>query len=462
MIVWSAVEPERVGEVALLDPSDGLVVLGRGETGDEPRAAFVRQRPGKSEVRPVLGGPGLSRRQLLLRPASDRTIHLRRVGRCPVTLHGRHIDEAEVVEGDVIELDHQLSLLCTARPLRLAELDAYPDGAMRRFGEPDAHGIVGEAPVTWELRERLAFASLANQHVLLLGESGVGKELAAHAIHAMSPRASRPIVTRNAATMPPGILDAELFGNVRDYPNAGMRERAGLIGEADGSTLFLDEIGEMPPDLQAHLLRVVDAGGEYQRLGDARTRRANIRLVVATNRSPGELKHDLLARLTLQLTVPPLRERSEDIPMLLRYVALRAAQQAPRLGDRFIQGWDGRTGAPRIAQRLVTRLLSFPCEHNMRDVNQLLWKALSSSKGSVIEDTAEVRAAHPAPAPQRVDSVPPPEPTAEQIRDALEVSEGNVTRAAVKLGLPSRYALYRYMRKHGIERAPKSGGSNPG
>jgi DNA-binding NtrC family response regulator len=283
-----------------------------------------------------------------------------------------------------------------------------------------------------------------------VGESGTGKELAACAIHGLSPRSSHPIVARNAATLPSGIIDAELFGNVRDYPNAGMRERPGLIGEADGSTLFLDEIGEMPQDLQAHLLRVLDSNGEYQRLGDARTRRARLRLVVATNREPTDLKHDLLARLTLRISVPGLDAHREDIPLLARRLVLNAAREAPNLGDRFVQGWDGRSGEPRLGQKLVTRLLGLAYGHHVRDLDQVLWRAMSTSSGHVIDDTAEVREAFPLP------SSPPAEPSraeprSEDVQEALEANQGNVTRAARQLGLPNRYALYRLMRKLGID-----------
>ncbi len=136
----------------------------------------------------------------------------------------------------------------------------------------------------WQMRERIAFAANAGKHVLLHGESGTGKELAARALHALSSRAGKPFVSRNAATLPSGLIDAELFGSARNYPNAGMPERAGLVGQADGGTLFLDEIAEIPAEQQAHLLRVLDADGEYQRLGEATTRRSDLVLVGATNR----------------------------------------------------------------------------------------------------------------------------------------------------------------------------------
>jgi two-component system nitrogen regulation response regulator GlnG/two-component system response regulator HydG len=451
VLAWSAAEPWRVGEVALLDPKLGPYVFGRGDapSAGEASVAFVRQRPSGLEPQPSLQGPGVSRRQLLFSQGKEGTLHVRRVGRCPVSVSGNLVEEAEIAPGDVLELDQQLTFLCTTRPLRLPSLDAYPDHAVPPFGEPDPHGIVGESPAVWLLREQLGFAAVANQHVLLLGESGSGKELAAHAIHALSPRASKALVARNAATLPPGIIDAELFGNVRDYPNPGMRERPGIIGEADGSTLFLDEIGELPQDMQAHLLRVLDANGEYQRLGDARTRRAQLRLVAATNRDPDELKHDLLARLTLRVSVPGLDQRAEDIPLLVRRLVLRAAQASPPLGQRFLEGWDGSKGEPRVAQKLVGRMLRMRCEHHVRDLDQMLWRAMSTSRGGVIEDTQEVQEAFPVPtgsaAGVRV------EPSADEIREALRSQDGNVTQAARVLGLPSRFVLYRLMRKLGVE-----------
>lgn len=448
VLVWSAAEPWRVGEVALIDSDRAPFVFGRSAPdAHESPVTFARQRPTGLEAQPTLLGPGISRRQLLLAPGSDHCVHVRRVGRCPMVVSGCPAVEADLAPGDLLELDQQLTFLCTTRPVNLPSLDAYPDEAVPAFGAPDPHGIVGESPAAWELREELAFAAVANQHVLLLGESGTGKELAARAIHLLSPRSSKAMVSRNAATLPSGIIDAELFGNVRDYPNPGMRERPGIIGEADGSTLFLDEIGELPPEMQAHLLRVLDADGEYQRLGDARTRRAQLRLVAATNRDPDDIKHDLLARLTLRVTVPGLEERREDIPLIVRRLALLAARDAAVLGQRFVEGWDGRRGEPRVGQKLMGRLVRLRCDHHVRDLNQALWRAMSTSRGSLIDDTPEVQEAFPVQeraGPARA------EPTAEEVREALRQQQGSVTRAARELGLSSRYALYRLMRKLGV------------
>ncbi len=131
--------------------------------------------------------------------------------------------------------------------------------------------------------------------MLLLGESGAGKELAARALHVLSRRPG-VMTSRNAATLPDSRGGRQLFGTPRTEPG-GMPERRGLIGEANGSTLFLDEIGELSQTMQAHLLRVLDHGGEYQRLGDSSRLFSDFRLIAATNRDPSTLKHDFLARL---------------------------------------------------------------------------------------------------------------------------------------------------------------------
>jgi transcriptional regulator with GAF, ATPase, and Fis domain len=159
-----------------------------------------------------------------------------------------------------VNLDDQLVLLATMRP-RAPYLRATTAPPFS-FGAPDPHGVVGESPAIWRLREALAFVARRAEHVLVTGPSGVGKELIARAVHDLSARAKKAFVSRNAATLPSGIIDAELFGNAKNYPNAGMPERAGLVGDAHGGTLFLDEIGELSTELSSHLLRLLD-GGEY-------------------------------------------------------------------------------------------------------------------------------------------------------------------------------------------------------
>src|SRR5262249_25411340 len=223
-----------------------------------------------------------------------------------------------------------------------------------------------------------------------------------------------------------GLVDAELFGTARNYPNAGSPERPGLVGQADGSTLFLDEIGELPPPLQAHLLRLLDHGGEYQRLGEPQSRTADLRVVAATNRPIDSLKHDFAARFPARLRVPGLGERREDIPLLARHQLRLLVEGNPLLRARFSDA-----AGPRIDPALVEALLLHRFRHHLRELERLLWLSASTSRGDFVELTDEVRAelrAGPA-------AVSPGSMDAAAVQAALEAAEGNVTSAAKALGL---------------------------
>ena len=478
VVAWSLAEPHRVGEVLLV--AEGPLVVGRGDAseseGGAPRARLVRQRPGVSEGTGPLRAPGLSRHQLVVEPRGGG-LAIERHGRCEVLVGGRVVDEAIVRPGETVTIRNQLVLLCARRPQRLPELRCYDVGRARVFGAADEHGIVGESPAIWSLRDELAFAASSDVHVLLLGASGAGKELAAAAIHAMSARRARPLVARSAATFPPGLVDAELFGNARDYPNAGMPERPGLVGEADGGALFLDEIGELDAASQAHLLRVLDRGGEYTRLGEARPRRASLRLVAATNRAPSEMKPDLLARLALRARLPGLDERREDIPLLATHLLRRAAARNPTVGPRFFERWDGVGGEPRVAPEVIEHLLVRAFSHHARELEALLWEAIRSSRGTYLEApaawTVDAPAGGAAVDPSRAEAIErrgertakgsaprvartarPPrgrEPTAEELRAALARHAGQKGAVCEELGLSSRFALYRLLKRHGID-----------
>ncbi|MBX3274654.1 MAG: sigma-54-dependent Fis family transcriptional regulator [Sandaracinaceae bacterium] len=424
----------------------GPCVFGRGPARPDdpsPRVGWLRQRPGRNEPTPPSEGASLSRRQLELEAAGDRLL-VRRVGRAPLRFDGRLTDEGELRPDDVLEIEEQLVLLCVRRPVSLPASRAWSASADFAFGAPDRFGIVGESPAAWALRDDLAFAAQRPLHVLLLGPSGTGKELAAQALHALSGR-ERPMVARNAATIPPGIADAELFGNVRDYPNPGMKEREGLLGAADGSTLFLDEIGELPEDLQAHLLRVLDAG-EHHRLGEERARRVDVRLVGATNRGLDSLKHDLAARMTLRIEVPPLSARREDVPLIARAILRRAASADPRLAAQlFDERADGLE--PRLAPEIVVALARHPLPLGVRELEALLWRSIRESTGRWIVLARDAAAAAPrarATGPEAIDAA--------AIRAALDAAGGVVSDAAEALGLANRHVLHRLMKKHGVAR----------
>jgi transcriptional regulator with PAS, ATPase and Fis domain len=447
VIAWCLDEPHRVGEVALF-AERAEHALGRGDGDGEKRVRFFRQRPGRLQRTESLSGLALSRRQLTVRRANSG-LDVARVGRCALLVNGAVVDKATVSAGDTIYLRGQLLLHCTQRLTSLPRTSYFEEDEFPPFGEPDHFGLLGESTAVWQLRERLAFVAAAGKHVLLHGESGAGKELAARAVHGLSPRAAKPFVARNAATLPAGLIDAELFGNAKNYPNPGMAERAGLIGEAHGGTLFLDEIAELPEEQQAHLLRVLDADGEYQRLGDSTVRRSAFTLVGATNRDLGTLKHDVLARLALRVELPNLDARREDIPLLVRHLLILAAKKSPRIAERFVvTGQDGRAG-PRADPALLEHLLSRNYDTNVRELDAVLWRAIAGSSGDTVLLTDELRR----------ESRPPPrsEPTADELRSALRTAKGSVTAAAQALGL-SRFALYRLLKKHQIATEEPEGG----
>jgi len=438
VIVWSAAEPARIGEVAVLASNGMSSMLGRGEgdDADEPRLRFFRQRPSVLAPTEPFASPGLSRRQLLVHPLDDGAT-VERVGQCGLEINGERCDAGNVRHGDVIHLRNELVLLCVRRPAFMPPLRLFPSAAIPPFGSPDAFGILGESPLSWQLRESIAFAAKAATHVLVLGESGTGKELAARAVHALSVRSKKAFLARNAATLPAGLVDAELFGNAKNYPNPGMPERAGLIGEADGGTLFLDEIGELPSELQAHLLRALDSDGEYQRLGEAQTRRSSFRLVAATNRDPSALKHDFLARFTAQIELPNLDLRREDVPLLLAHLLVRAKKRSPEVAGRFT----------RFDPHLVIHVVRQPLPGNVRELDSLLWKGMAESANETITLPRHLRERRDV---SDAGPVERPEPTLQEIHDALAAQGNSVPKAAKALGLSSRYALYRLMKKHEI------------
>jgi two-component system nitrogen regulation response regulator GlnG/two-component system response regulator HydG len=440
VILWSLDEPSRIGQAALVL---GTSVLGRGGSQVEDgasRLVFAKQRPGSTKESTPLVSSRISRVQLKIEPAQDGKVTVTNVGKLALLHRGAEVKKLDAQPGDVLVLKNSLVLLVTRRTPVLEEASNLENPSFG-FGEPDTYGIVGESPASWRLRDAIAFAARSPHHVLVQGPSGVGKELTARAVHGMSPRSKKELIARNAATFPSGIVDAELFGNAKGYPNAGMPERPGLIGEADGSTLFLDEIGELPTEMQAHLLRVMDRGGEYQRLGESRVRQADVRLVAATNREMDALKHDFAARLTVRTQVPGLDERVEDIPLLVRHILLRLAQEMPDVHARFFEVKDGRI-EPRIEPALIDALVTHRYTHHLRELERLVWLAVSTSKDQYLARTKEVEAELRLPSTG--------EATESQIRAALETSNGNVTRAARHLGLKNRFALYRLMKQFGI------------
>jgi DNA-binding NtrC family response regulator len=423
-VLFSAAQPERVGEVAPIEEA----VLGRHGT-----LRWARRRPGQVTETGSLQDPALSRVQLRFGFDGARP-EVHNAGRQPLRLNRRPVESAPLSEGDVLEVGDRLVVLVSRRPERMPSVVAA-----HGFGEPDRFGIVGESVAAWRLRERLAFVGPRKAHVLVLGESGTGKELAARAVHGLSRRASGPWVARSAATIPPTLADAELFGNLADYPNTGAPERPGLIGAADGGSLFLDEIGKLPPDVQVRLLRVLD-DGEYSRLGDARARVADLRLIAASNRDPASLEHDVRARMPLEVQLPGLGERRADIPLLARHLARAIVADDPGLAARFFDGDE-----PRFSAAFVVHLVERAWRTHVRELDALIWRSFAES----VRDQLEVPA--PRGAEREAPVVVPGELTPDVIQACLDRHDGAQEPVWRELGLSSRHALARLVRKHGLK-----------
>lgn len=441
VVLWAPAEAGLTG--AWLPVANDPRVLGRGaaQTGDpHPRVQALQQSPGANVFLPPFTSPALSRVQLELSQLETARIRLKNVGRCKLWVNGAAVDEASVELGDVVQIGNQLLLLCTKRAARLPGKPL----AQHTFGEPDAHGFVGESPAMWQLRQELSFVGARQGHVLIQGESGTGKELAAAAVHRSSQRAGL-LVSRNAATFPETLIDAELFGNAKGYPNVGTPERAGLVGAAHGGTLFLDEFAELPLAQQTRFLRVLDAG-EYQRLGEAIVRTADVRVVGATNRPLADLRHDVAARFSFNVRTPNLAARIEDIPLLVRHLLRLIARDDAELRARFLRD----DGEPNVSAHLLTTLIRSPAAGNVRDLRNILWRSLAESKGDTLEWPPSVPT-HVPVAGRDTRSTPPPEVSErERIVQAFERNEGSLDKTWRELGLSSRFALSRLLKKHAI------------
>lgn len=216
--------------------------------------------------------------------------------------------------------------------------------------------LLGQAPALQAVTRQIEIVAPTNAAVLILGESGTGKEVVAREIHHHSRRADRPLIKVNCAAIPRELYESEFFGHAKGAFTGALRDRAGRFELADGGTLLLDEIGEIPLDLQAKLLRVLQEG-EIERVGEERTRKIDVRIIAATNRNlrteseAGRFRQDLFYRLSVfPMELPPLRKRVEDIPLLAEHFLTRFARQLgrprPRLTLANIQelkgyGWPG-------------------------------------------------------------------------------------------------------------------------
>ena len=318
-----------------------------------------------------------------------------------------------------------------------------------RFGD-----IIGDSPALRMVLAQIEAVAKTNATVLVTGESGVGKELVARAIHTASARADAALVKVNCGSIPKELFESEFFGHRKGAFTGAVRDRIGRFRLAHRGTLFLDEVGEIPLELQAKLLRVLQEQ-EFEPVGDERTQKVNVRIVAATNRdlptevAEGRFREDLFYRLgVFPIAVPPLRERAEDIlPLALHFLEL-AAQEL-------------NISRPDVPKSLASRLQTYPWPGNIRELQHVMERATILAGGGPLRaemlslPIAQRSARLPShssarPFASRL-SAPSSADEASTIRAALEAHSGNIQQTARSLGL-SRQALYRRMEKHGVAR----------
>ncbi|MBI3667431.1 MAG: sigma-54-dependent Fis family transcriptional regulator [Acidobacteria bacterium] len=301
--------------------------------------------------------------------------------------------------------------------------------------------LIAEAPSMQPVLEMIARIGPSDANVLITGENGSGKGAVAQALHAVSARAPKPLVTVNAGGLSEGVFESELFGHVKGAFTDAKTERVGRFELADGGTLFLDEIANVPLNLQAKLLRVLETG-EFERVGSSRTRRVDVRIVSATNADiAGEMasrrfRQDLLFRLnTIEIRLPPLRDRREDIPLLATHFLRQHVQ-------RYRKNLTGFEDAARQA------LLEHPWPGNVRELDHVVERAVLMAQGNFVKAGDLGLRAGRESAP-RIEDMSLEDVESFLIKKALARFGGNVSHAAKTLGL-SRSALYRRLQRYGL------------
>jgi formate hydrogenlyase transcriptional activator len=283
--------------------------------------------------------------------------------------------------------------------------------------------------------------------VLLLGETGTGKELIARAIHERSRRNQRPFVKLNCAAIPSGLLESELFGHERGAFTGAIAQKAGRLELADQGTLFLDEIGDIPLELQPKLLRVLQER-EFERLGSARTTQVDVRLVAATHRdlkgmvADGQFRGDLYYRPNIfPIEVPPLRERAEDVPLLVSHFARHFAKRIDKVTET-------------IPAQTMEALVDYSWPGNIRELQNLIERAVLLSLGSVLEVPLRHLRKPVASVPDKSRSRTLADAEREHILATLKETKwvlSGPNGAATRLGI-NRSTLQFRMRKLGIVR----------
>jgi DNA-binding NtrC family response regulator len=310
-------------------------------------------------------------------------------------------------------------------------------------GPVELPGVVVRAPAMEALHAQAMRAAQSNLSVLLLGETGVGKDVLAHTIHKVSPRGSRPYVPLNCAALAESLLESELFGYEKGAFTGASQTREGLFEAAHGGTVFLDEVGELPKATQAKLLRVIE-DRRVMRVGGRQLRDVDVRFIAATNRdleaeaSEGHFRQDLFFRIGgVILTIPPLRDRCEEIePLAMRFVTT-ACQKL------------GRSRAPELADETVRALHAYEWPGNVRELRNAMEQIVAMSDETVIRPShlppRVLSAESTGAASSEMSRLEAQMRSVERQRivDALEQCGGNQTKAADILGISRRTLLHR-------------------
>ncbi|HEX5733149.1 MAG TPA: sigma-54 dependent transcriptional regulator [Blastocatellia bacterium] len=301
--------------------------------------------------------------------------------------------------------------------------------------------LIAESPAMQPVLEIISRVGPSEANVLITGENGTGKGVVAQTLHAVSDRASKPLVTVNLGGLSEGVFESELFGHVKGAFTDAKTDRVGRFEMAEGGTLFLDEIANLPHKHQPKLLRVLETG-EFERVGSSKTHRANVRIISATNADLQEevnsnrFRQDLLFRLnTVEIPLPPLRDRREDIPLLAAHFLRQHAQRYRKNVSAF----------DSAATKL---LLSHGWPGNVRELDHAIERAVLMSQGEVLQ-ARDLGLQPGRDASRRLEDMSLEEVESFLIQKTLAQCDGNVSRAAEKLGL-SRSALYRRLQRFGL------------
>jgi formate hydrogenlyase transcriptional activator len=319
------------------------------------------------------------------------------------------------------------------------------DKPSSRAHDTQLEEIVGRSRAIQMILTRIAMVASTNSTVLILGETGTGKELVARAIHRLSPRNGQPLITVNCAALPLGLIESELFGHEKGAFSGAVSRRVGRFELAHHGTLFLDEVGELPPEIQAKLLRVLQTH-EFERVGGAQTIKVDVRVITATNRplardvATNGFRSDLYYRLNVfPISIPPLRERPEDIAPLAQHFVEKSAARMQRPPQR-------------LTEDTLARLAAYAWPGNVRELESVIERAAILSPGEEIQ-LSDDSLAQSAPGPVESQAVPGWAPTTRRalgkdlghLFEVLRQVRGNQTKAARLLGI-GRTTLWRRLK----------------